>query len=76
VDRKLVVEADGLHHDLSETDETRDTYLRQLGYRVLRFQNKDIAWYPEWVVDEIRRGLGAPLPPAPPAVPSPRKRGD
>ena len=58
IDHMLVVEADGTQHEHSDHDLRRDTYLRSLGYRVLRFRNEDIAWYSEWVVREIRKALG------------------
>ncbi len=78
--RKLVVEADGAPHEISEHDERRDLYVCEHGFRVLRFENCDIALCPEWVVEEIRAALAdTPLPPGAvhPAVPSPRRgRGD
>ena len=55
--KSLVIEADGDHHEFSEHDRRRDAYLRSEGYRVMRFWNEDIARYPEWVVEEIRRAL-------------------
>lgn len=56
-ERKLIVEADGAHHQWSVTDQRRDAFLRREGYRVLRFWNEDIARIPEWVIEEIRRAL-------------------
>ncbi len=55
--RCTVVEADGTGHDISPHDERRDAYLRRRGFRVLRFENRDIAWHPEWVIDEIKKAL-------------------
>ncbi len=55
--RKLVVEADGAGHEVSEHDYRRDGYLRAKGYKVLRFENRDIAWNPEWVIKEIKNAL-------------------
>jgi very-short-patch-repair endonuclease len=57
-DRMLVIEADGSQHEHSDHDMMRDAYLRQLGFCVLRFENKDIARYHQWVIDEIREALG------------------
>ncbi len=76
--RRLIIEADGPFHEFAERDERRDAYLRRRGFRVLRFENKDIALYPEWVTEEIRAALaGPPTPGLRPAVPSPRQsRGD
>jgi very-short-patch-repair endonuclease len=83
--RRLVVEADGDDHGGSDHDRRRDAYLCRLGFRVMRFENHEIAWYFEWVIDEIKRALRAqsPTPAAPlqrngeagSPVPSPR-RGD
>ena len=55
--RKLIVEADGDHHEGSVHDRRRDAFLRSKGYRVLRFWNDDIAKYPEWVRSQIREAL-------------------
>jgi very-short-patch-repair endonuclease len=42
VEQKLVVELDGPFHAQSvEYDEARDVYLRDAGYRVMRFSNVD-----------------------------------
>jgi very-short-patch-repair endonuclease len=60
----LVVEADGSQHEYSDHDSRRDAYLRRLGFRVLRFENIDIAREPSWVIDEIRRAMGAQSPPS------------
>ncbi len=71
---KLIVEADGAPHESSESDERRDEYLGRLGYTVLRFENRDIAFHPEWVIAEIKVALETPLPPGTsyPAVLSPQ----
>ncbi len=65
-DRRLVVEADGDHHEKSRHDARRDAYLRREGFRVLRFWNDDIALQMEWVLREIKVGLrtDTPLPPS------------
>ena len=41
-EKKLIVEADGGQHLESKRDEVRDRYLRDQGYRVLRFWNNDV----------------------------------
>ena len=42
-ERKLVVELDGGQHiTLAESDQRRAAFLRQRGYRVLRFWNNDV----------------------------------
>ena len=39
---RLIVEADGPHHDNRAQDAGRDDWLRGQGFRVLRFQNQEI----------------------------------
>ena len=39
---RLVVEADGPHHDDRAEDVARDAWLREQGFRVLRFPNQQI----------------------------------
>jgi very-short-patch-repair endonuclease len=38
----IVVEVDGGHHLDSKSDELRDLYLAERGYRVMRFWNNDV----------------------------------
>ena len=64
-ERRLIVEADGAHHEDLESDRRRDSYLRSRGYRVLRFWNADIAAAPEWVVEQIQHVLAAGSVPRP-----------
>jgi very-short-patch-repair endonuclease len=40
--RKLVVEVDGGQHAENPRDKVRDDYLRNKGFRVLRFWNNDV----------------------------------
>ena len=54
--RKLIVEADGAHHDV-DADAPRDAYLRSLGFRVLRFGNFDINRNIEFVSENIFQAL-------------------
>jgi very-short-patch-repair endonuclease len=54
---RIIVEADGNHHDWSEYDESRSRYLEHDGYQVLRFANRDIADHPDWVVEEIKKAV-------------------
>ncbi|MGB3797948.1 MAG: endonuclease domain-containing protein [Alteraurantiacibacter sp.] len=52
---KLVVECDGFSHDLRpEHDATRDRWMREEGYTVLRFSNTDVQENAEGVVETIR----------------------
>ncbi|MGH6913014.1 MAG: endonuclease domain-containing protein [Geminicoccales bacterium] len=63
---RLVVEADGGQHAESADDRTRDLYLRQRGWQVLRFWNHDILSNPEGVVATIAAALPGPHPDPPP----------
>ena len=59
-ERKLVVELDGDIHDLDEQqawDDNRDAYLRQQGFKVLRFRNKMIFDEPDKVLHQIFEAL-------------------
>ena len=52
---RLVIEADGASHfPKPEIDQARDTWLRAVGYQVLRFPNQEILRNPEQVLDRIR----------------------
>ena len=53
----MIVETDGDQHDLSDHDRVRDDYLVELGFVVVRFWNEEMAWHPEWVVDQVRAVL-------------------
>jgi len=53
---KLVIEVDGGQHftrEGRESDQSRDTYLRSLDLRILRFNNHDVLKNIQEVVDEI-----------------------
>jgi len=59
---KLAIELDGaIHNDpiQSVCDEERDRFLRSLGIRVLRFENRLVFERPEMLLDEIARHLGS-----------------
>ena len=52
---KLVVECDGFSHDLRpEHDATRDRWMREAGYTVLRFTNAEVLESTEGVLETIR----------------------
>ena len=57
--KKLIIEADGSHHDI-DTDKTRDDYLRGAGFRILRFSNFDIKTNFGMVTDNIWTALHNP----------------
>jgi very-short-patch-repair endonuclease len=71
---KLVVEVDGVRHAETKQaahDRRRDAYLRQRGFRVLRFWASDIENELDDVVQTIRNALGDSLQgPKPPPTPS------
>jgi very-short-patch-repair endonuclease len=55
---KLVIELDGdAHGDYYkiEEDKIRDKYLEDLGFTVLRFENRFVFQKPEYIKDEIRK---------------------
>jgi very-short-patch-repair endonuclease len=67
-----VVEVDGGQHADSKEDEVRDRYLREKGYRVLRFWNNDVLSNLDGVLEVIAAELGEtpapfdrPVPPHP-----------
>ena len=49
---RLVVEADGPFHD-PERDAIRDAWLRAKGFRVLRFNNRDVHGSPDAIAERI-----------------------
>jgi very-short-patch-repair endonuclease len=56
----LIIELDGnIHGEQIQIvkDELRDNYLKDLGFRILRFENKLVFQDPEFVIDEIRKCL-------------------
>jgi very-short-patch-repair endonuclease len=67
----FIVEVDGAQHLHSKKDLTRDAYLRDCGFRILRFWDNDVLLNTQDVVsaiyNEIRR--------LPPSQPSPAERG-
>jgi very-short-patch-repair endonuclease len=62
---RLIVEADGGQHHGSEPDSGRDAWLRQEGFKVMRFWNNDILQHPEAVLSSILEALELPAPPLP-----------
>ncbi|HEY8425373.1 MAG TPA: DUF559 domain-containing protein [Limnochordales bacterium] len=58
--QRLVVELDGLVHlaaDVRAKDRRKDEALRQMGYRVLHVENRELVAAPDVVVHRIRRAL-------------------
>jgi very-short-patch-repair endonuclease len=62
---KLIIEVDGEVHgqpDMKEYDLIRNTFMEDLGLRVLRFTNSEVLSKTDWVVSSIARSL-EPKPP-------------
>ena len=73
IDRRLVIEVDGGQHDAqTEYDEKRDAWLRQQGYQVLRFWNREVMRELDGVLERIRLAVISPSPP----TPLPQGRGE
>ena len=73
---KLVIELDGGQHADGANiarDAKRDAYMKENGYRVLRFWNNDVMQNVDGVLQHIVETLSAPRPPTP--DPSPPLRG-
>jgi len=56
-ERRLIVEADGPHHD-PERDAARDAWLKAQGFRVLRFANGDVQGDYYAVLNRVLDALG------------------
>jgi very-short-patch-repair endonuclease len=62
LERKLVVEVDGGQHAESEYDAQRDGWLRERGFRVMRFWNHEVLANIDGVTESIFAVLHAPPP--------------
>ena len=64
---RVIVEADGSQHVESSTDPSRDAWVTEQGFVVLRFWNDEILLQTEAVLESIWQALRAraPSPPAP-----------
>jgi len=52
--QKLIVELDGEYHEkIKKEDKERDDYLREQGFRVLRFTNDQVFDRIEWILQTI-----------------------
>jgi very-short-patch-repair endonuclease len=77
-EHKLVVEVDGGQHNESPSDESRDAWLRNQGFQVLRFWNNDVLKHTDIVLGEILKTfstveISSPSPDALRASPSPTR---
>lgn len=71
VERGLVIELDGGDHAVEiAADQKRSIFLKNAGYRVLRFWDNEVLTQLEVVLEEIVRLLQTPSP-----LPSPKGRG-
>jgi very-short-patch-repair endonuclease len=57
---KLIVEADGGQHYVSDRDANRDRWLMEQGYVVVRYANNDILSNPDGVLSDLVSKLTAP----------------
>jgi len=58
---KLIIELDGSVHDnlgQSLYDDERDTFLNEVGFQVIRFENEAVLKYPETVLNYLAVYLG------------------
>ena len=60
--RRLIVEADGGQHVASDHDATRDAWLRNHGFALLRFWNNDILHNTDAVLESIWNAVHADAP--------------
>jgi very-short-patch-repair endonuclease len=62
----LVIELDGFSHDVRvRTDQKRTDRLHELGWRVVRFTNRDVFQNPDGVIETILEALKRPPSPRP-----------
>jgi very-short-patch-repair endonuclease len=64
LDARVIVEVDGSQHTVAR-DAMRDEFLRQRGFRVLRFWDNDVLTRTEAVVEVIRREISKRRLPSP-----------
>jgi very-short-patch-repair endonuclease len=60
---KIIIELDGNGHgeySKIEKEEIRDKYLEDLGFRILRFENRLVFQEPEYVLNEIKNNFRRP----------------
>ncbi len=57
LEQRLIIEVDGSQHDGSRRDEIRDSWLKDQGFRILRFWNIDVLTNMEGVIQAIHAAL-------------------
>ena len=69
-ERRLIIELDGGQHADSKHDVVRDQWLKEHGYRVLRFWNNEVLENIEGVWETIFTAASAAKPPHPNPLPA------
>ncbi|MBI4310099.1 MAG: endonuclease domain-containing protein, partial [Candidatus Omnitrophica bacterium] len=64
-EKRLIIEVDGGQHTDNEKDKIRDEWLKERGYKVLRFWNNDVLSNRDGVLERIIESLNHPLPSPP-----------
>lgn len=66
MEHMLIIERDGGRHATQgRYDQQRDDWLREQGYRVMRFWNHDVMQWLDDVLEQIRSAVVTPSPPPP-----------
>src|SRR4030042_3932310 len=65
-ERNIIIELDGCQHTEIEKDKERDKFLRDQGFKVLRFWNHEVFENVEGVLEVIKQNLLTPSPSSPP----------
>ncbi|MEG9327288.1 endonuclease domain-containing protein [Salinimicrobium catena] len=64
-EEKLIIELDGQYHMNStaeEKDAARTRKMEELGFKVLRFENRSVFENLDWVLEEIKNNFKPPRP--------------
>jgi very-short-patch-repair endonuclease len=64
-ERSLIVELDGGQHASSESDKARDAWLKEQGFRVLRFWNNEVLTNTDGVMETVAKYLSPSPQPSP-----------
>lgn len=76
LEKKLIIEVDGGQHGKQlEADVKRSDYLKERGYRVLRFWNNVVLQETESVLSVVHSSLIEDIPPHPDPLPPPKNEG-
>jgi very-short-patch-repair endonuclease len=66
-EKRVIIEVDGGHHATEkERDNKRDIWLKEQGFKVLRFWDNEVLRNTSGVFEVIRENCSSPPPPAPP----------